>query len=225
MSSAVDAESFQSGNLLLGRFFLFPLEHRLVVCKLEILDCGREQQGIDELRLLAALLGHFLHERLGALGEDVPLHPLLGGDKVNRAIAFLYSLVHAFGFLIGRGEQRGWAAQEVPAREPQEVEDQEILLARLRRQPHAPADHLDVQGAALGRAQHHDAVHSGAVPPLCKEHRVAEHLVAPCAEVGEHLRTVLAFAVDLGGGHATVAQHLRERLADLDQGQENDGSA
>ena len=73
------------------------------------------------------------------------------------------------------------SAKLVPLGVPQEIQQQQIGLAR--EQARAAAYHLAVQAAYLGRAQHHNAVDARAVPALGEQHTVAQHVVLAVGKV------------------------------------------
>ena len=69
------------------------------------------------------------------------------------------------------------AAQLMAFREPQKIKQKQILFARLRRQARAAPNHLAVQAAHFGGAQHYDAVYTGTIPALGQQHAVAQDIV------------------------------------------------
>ena len=102
---------------------------------------------------------------------------------------------------------------------PQKVEEQQVGLARGK--PGAAPYHLAVQAAHLGGPQHHHAVHRRAVPALCEQHGVTQHVVFACIEIRQHFLAVGALAVDLGGTESMGVQQAAELLAGRDEGQEH----
>ena len=94
-----------------------------------------------------------------------------------------------------------------------------MVLPRV--QPGAPPHHLAVQAPYLCRAQHHDAVHRRAVPPLRQQHGVAQHVITAAPKGFQHFRTVAAVPVHFRGPEPFRVQDVPELLARLHERQEH----
>ena len=70
-----------------------------------------------------------------------------------------FSVIFSGNFPVFADDVRG-AAQLMAFREPQKIKQKQILFARLRRQARAAPNHLAVQAAHFGGAQHYDAVYT-----------------------------------------------------------------
>ena len=106
---------------------------------------------------------------------------------------------------------------------PEEVEKKKILFPLARTCP--SADHLTVKASDLCRTKRHYAVDRRTVPPLGKEHTVAEDVVLAFLERRKDFRTVGAFAVYLGGTEAFGVEYLAELLRRRNERQKHDGLA
>ena len=105
---------------------------------------------------------------------------------------------------------------------PQEVDQQQVFLAGLRREPSAAAYHLRVQRSRLCGPQDDDAVHGRTVISFCQEHRIAEHIVLAVLKILQDLRPVFAVAVHFRSHKSAFVKNLHELLGCGDQGKEHD---
>jgi len=174
---------------------------------------------VHQLCLLPALFSQLLCKGFLSLGHHV-LAGLGGGflDVLRTA-----GPGKVFGHLTGHGPVLAHkvcrAAELMLVGHPQKVEEQQVGLAL--GQTCAASHHLAVQAAHFGGPQHHHTVHAGAVPALGEQHGIAEHVVLPGIEVGQHFLAVGALAVDLGGLESLGVEQIPELLAGFDEGQEH----
>ena len=117
----------------------------------------------------------------------------------------------------------GRAAELVAVGQPEKIQEQQVLFAFV--QAGAAAHHLAVQAAHLGGAQHHNAVHTGAVPAFGQQHAVAQHVVGSGVKICQDLGAIGALAVDLGSMESVAVQGIPEFLAGFDQRQKDNGFA
>ena len=168
-------------------------------------------------------LGELLGERLLALGDHVALSCGLRRFKIHRLLHILEILCHLLGDLFALADEMRRAAELVPRRVPEKVEQQEILLAGLRRKTCPASYHLAVEAPHLRRAQHNDAVHARAVPALREQHGVAKHRARTrSVKGGKHLGAVAALAVYLHRVHAALGKQPRKFPARGDERQKHD---
>ena len=109
------------------------------------------------------------------------------------------------------------AAKLVALGVPQEIEQEKLRLALA--EPCTAPHHLAVQTANFGRAEHHNAVYRGAVPALCKQHTVAEHVVLALIKSFQYLCPFLALAVYLSRHKTALVQNIAKLLRGLDERQ------
>ena len=214
-----DAHLLEGGRLLGAGRARFPAKSRHIPGKVLGLNAHLVLQRVHQLGLFAALFFQLLCKGFLTLGYHV-LAGLHGGflDVLRAA-----GLGQIFGHLAGHGavlaDKVCWAAQLVLVGHPEEIQQQQVGLAR--RKPGAAPHHLAVQAAHLRGPQHHHAVHGRAVPAFGEQHGVAEHIVLVGFEIGQHLLAVVALAVDLGGAEAVRVEQVAELLTGLDEGKEH----
>ena len=73
----------------------------------------------------------------------------------------------------GTAKERGGGVQRVLGTDPDDIEEQAVGLARIGARP--PPEHLLVQGQALGRAGHDDAIDGGFVKAFGEHGTVGHH--------------------------------------------------
>ena len=214
-----DAQFFQCGSLLCTGRAGLPAKGRHIAGKVFGLNAHLVLQRVNQLRLFAALFFQLLGKRLFALSHHI-LAGLCGGVlNILRPAALGQIVGHLPGHSTVLTDKVGGAAQLVLVSHPEEIEEQQVFLAR--GEAGAAPHHLAVEAAHLRGPQHDDAVHRGAVPALGEEHGVAEHVVLVGFEIRKHLSAVGALAVDLGGAKALRVEQVPELLARLDEGQEH----
>ena len=126
---------------------------------------------IDQLSLAAAHLGKLIGEALLTVGDHVAAGFLFGFlDIHSAALLFGEVLGHLLRDLLVFADQVSRAAEFVPLGMPEEVKQEQFRLSFA--QARSPADHLAVQAAHLGRAQHDDAVHRRTVPAFGEQHGI-----------------------------------------------------
>ena len=114
-------------------------------------------------------------------------------------------------------------AELVPVRMPQKIQQEQVVFAG--GETGTAPDHLRVQGAYLRRPEHNDAVDRGAVPALCQQHGIAEHIIASLLKALQNLRAVPTFPVHLRCQKALLPQDIPEFPACFYKGQENNRPA
>ena len=150
----------------------------------------------------------------------MPLCLLFGFENVH---FFVISevFIHHCGDVRVLGNESRWSAEIVTLRQPEKVEQEQVLLAR--KEPHAASHHLLIEAPHFGGAQNYDAVHSGTVPTFCKEHGVAQHVIHAILELCKDFRAIIAHTVDFRRPQTDIIQHSAEFLRGGNERQEHHG--
>ena len=218
-----DAELFEGGGLLrTGRCGL-PAEGGYIAGQIFGLNAHFVLQRVNEPGFFPPLFFQLPGKGFFPLGDDVLPGLLRGFRDVFGAAGLRQILGHLPRHGAVFADQIGRAAELVPVGHPEEIEQQQVAFARGK--PGAAADHLAVQAADFGGAEDHHAIDGRTIPALGEQHRVAEDVVFSGVEIGQYLLSVVALAVDLGGGEADCVEQIPELLARLDEGQKDDGLA
>ena len=150
-----------------------PERTRTILC----LDAHLKLQRIDQFPFSSLHFCQFLCQCLLTLRYHVLGCRLLCFLYINgTAGIFFQVLCHLPGYLFTLTDQVGWVAQLMAFRMPKKIQKEQVILPGKESGP--SAYHLAVQAPDLCRPQHHNTIHARAVPPLCKKHGIAKHVVS-----------------------------------------------
>ena len=218
-----DALLFQCGGLFGAGGTGFPPKGGHITGQIFGLNAHFVLQRVHQTGALAALFFQLLGKGFLPLGHHI-FGGLLGGFlHIFRAGGRCQVVGHLLGHGVVLAHKVSRAAKLVAVGQPEKIQEQQVFFAF--EQAGAAAHHLAVQAAYLGGAQHHNAVHTGAVPAFGQQHAVAQHVIGSGIKIRQHLGAVGALAVDLGSRESVAVQGIPEFLACLDQRQKDNGFA
>ena len=95
-----------------------------------------------------------------------------------------------------------------------------MVFSCFRRQSGTAPHHLTIQAPHLGWSENHNTIHRRAIPALCQEHRIAQHVILPGIKIFQNFSSVLAVSIYLCSPESILIQQVTEFLAGLYQRKE-----